>query len=74
MDLPILARHTSAFAFSVKKTKFLMDTRNRELLVQCRDMRADSSIRKMATLKSDSNIVSLVLGELTAAEACYHRI
>ena len=73
MDLPILARHMSAFAFSVKKPKFLKGTRNREPLVQCQDMRADSSIRKMATLKNDSKILDLVSRELIAAEACYHR-
>ena len=43
------------------------------LLVQCRDMLADSSIRKIATQKNDSNILALVSRELVAAEACYHR-
>ena len=48
-------------------------TRNREPLVQCRDMRADSSIRKIATQKNDSKILALVSRELVAAEVCYHR-
>ena len=56
-----------------EKANFLKGTRNREPLVQCRDMRADSSIRKMATLKNDSKILSLVSRELIAAEACYHK-
>ena len=43
------------------------------LLVQCRDMRVDSSIRKIATQKNDSKILALVSRELVAAEACYHR-
>ena len=36
-------------------------------------MRADSCIRKMATLKNDSKILALVSRELIAAEACCHR-
>ena len=36
-------------------------------------MRADSSIRKIATQKNDSKILALVSRELVAAEARYHR-
>ena len=36
-------------------------------------MRADISIRRMATLKNDSKILTLVSRALIAAEACYHR-
>ena len=36
-------------------------------------MRADSSIRKIATQKNDSKILALVSHELVATEACYHR-
>ena len=36
-------------------------------------MRANGSIRKMATLKNDSKILSLVSRELIPAEASYHR-
>ena len=57
----------------MKKTKFLKGTRNREPPVQCRDMRADTSTRKMARLKNDSKILALVSRELIAAEACYHK-
>ena len=56
-----------------EKPKYFKGTRNREPLVQCRDMRADSSIRKIATQKNDSKILALVSRELVAAEACYHR-
>ncbi|CAH3143072.1 unnamed protein product [Porites evermanni] len=56
-----------------EKPKYFKGTRNREPLVQCRDMRADSSIRKIATEKNDSKILALVSRELVAAEACYHR-
>ena len=56
-----------------EKPKYFKGTRNREPLVQCRDMRADSSIRKIATQKNDSKILALVSRELVAAEARYHR-
>ena len=56
-----------------EKPKYFKGTRNREPLVQCRDMRADSSIRKIATQKNDSKILALVSRELVAAEVCYHR-
>ena len=39
-----------------EKPKYSKGRRNREPLVQCRDMRADSSIRKIATQKNDSKI------------------
>ena len=59
--------------FCEKPSKYIKGTRNREPLVQCRDMRADHSIRKIATLKNDSKIIAIVSRELVAAEACYHR-
>ena len=43
-----------------EKPKNFKGTRNREHLVQCRDMRADSSILKIATQKNDSNMLALV--------------
>ena len=48
-------------------------TRNRETLVQCRDLRAYHSIRKSAMLKKDSRILAIASREIIAAEACYHR-
>ena len=56
-----------------ERPKYIKGTRSREPLVQCRDMRADSSIRKIATQKNDSRILALASRELVAAEACYHR-
>ena len=43
-----------------EKPKNFKGTRNREPLVQCRDMRADSSILKIATQKNDSKMLALV--------------
>ena len=71
MDLPIIARHTSAFTFSVTKKKIFKGTRNREpLALQYRDMLAYSPIKKMATLTNDSKIRALVSSELKKMENC----
>ena len=43
-----------------EKPKNFKGTRNREPLVQCRDMRADSSVLKIATQKNDSKMLALV--------------
>ncbi len=59
--------------FCEKQTRYLKGTKNKEPLVQCRDMRADNTIRKIATKKHDSKILAIVSRELVAAEACYHR-
>jgi len=59
--------------FCEKKSKYLKGTRKREPLVQCRDLRADYSIRKSAMKKKDSRILAIASREIVAAEACYHR-
>lgn len=59
-----------SICFFSKKTTFPKGTRNREPLVQCRDMRAYSAVRKMATLKNDSKVLALVSRQLIAAVAC----
>ena len=59
--------------FCEKKSKYLKGTRNREPLVQCRDLRVDHSIRKSAMKKKDSRILAIASREIVAAEACYHR-
>ena len=59
--------------FCEKKSKYLKGTRKREPLVQCRDLRADHSIRKSAMEKKDSGILATASREIVAAEACYHR-
>jgi len=56
--------------FSEKKN--LKGTRNREPLEQCRDLRADRSIRKSA-MEKDSRILAIASREIVTAEACYHR-
>ena len=58
--------------FCEKKSKYLKGTRNREPLVQCRDLRADHSIRKSAMEKKDSRILAIASREIVAPEACYH--
>ena len=59
--------------FCKKKSKYLKKTRNRGPLVQCRDLRADHSIRKSAREKKGSPILTIASCEIVAAEACYHR-
>ena len=59
--------------FCEKKSKYLKGTRNRGPLVQCRDLRADRSIRKSAREKKGSPILTIASCEIVAAEACYHR-
>ena len=43
-----------------------------ETLVQCRDLRADHSIRKSA-MKKNSRILAIASREIVAAESCYRR-
>ena len=59
--------------FCEKKSKHLKGTRNREPLVQCRDLSADHSIRKSAMKKKDNRILPIASREIVAADACYHR-
>ena len=59
--------------FCEKKSKYLKGTRNREPLVQCRDLPADHSIRKSAMKKKDGRILAIASREIVAADACYHR-
>ena len=44
-----------------------------EVLIQCVDLRADSTIRRAAVGKNDPRILAIVTRELVAAEACYHK-
>ena len=59
--------------FCEKKSKYLKGSRDRKPLVQCRDLRADHSIRKSVMEKKDSGIPSTASREIVATEACYHR-
>ena len=53
--------------------KYLDDTTAREPLVQCKELRADKSIREAATRKMDGRVLALVSRDLVAAEGHYHR-
>ena len=53
--------------------KYLEGTRNREPLVQWRDLLADHSIRQSAMERKDSRILAIASREIVAAKACYHR-
>lgn len=56
-----------------EKAKYLKGSKTREALMQCVDLRADSTIRRAAMSKNDSRILAIVSRELVAAEACYHK-
>ena len=56
-----------------EKAKYLKGTKTREALIQCVDLRADSTIRRAAEGKNDPRILAIVTRELVAAEACYHK-
>ncbi|CAH1248853.1 Hypp8457 [Branchiostoma lanceolatum] len=59
--------------FCNKGSKYVKGTNSREALIQCCDMRADTTIRTIATERNDSKILAVVTRELVAAEAYYHR-
>ena len=59
--------------FCQKTTKFLRGQKTRECLIQCRELRADSSIRNAAVKKMDSRMLAIVSRDLVAAEGHYHR-
>ena len=56
-----------------EKAKYLKGTKTREALIQCVDLRADSTIRRAAVGKNDPRILAIVTRELVAAEAWYHK-
>ncbi len=59
--------------FCQKNTKFIRGQKTRELLIQCRELRADSSIRNAAIKKMDGRMLAIVSRDLVAAEGYYHR-
>ena len=59
--------------FCEKTDKYAKGQRTREILVQCRELRADTKIRSAATKKMDSRILAIVSRDLVAAEGHYHR-
>lgn len=56
-----------------QRDKYKKGSRNRENLTQCKDLRADQSIREAAITKPVTRILAEVSRELVAAEAWYHR-
>ncbi|XP_056156559.1 uncharacterized protein LOC130130771 [Lampris incognitus] len=59
--------------FCQKNSKYSKRQNTREVLVQCRELRADAKIRSAATKKMDSRILAIVSTDLVAAEGHYHR-
>ena len=59
--------------FCQKESKYIKRNKTRDYLVQCRELRADATIRNAATRKNDSRILTLVSRDLVAAEGHYHR-
>lgn len=54
------------------KDKYKKNTRNREKLSSCMQIRADENIRKIATEKNDSKVLAITTDELISKEAHYH--
>lgn len=61
------------YIFCQKPNKFLKGQKTRETLIQCRELRADASIKSAATKKMDSRVLDVVSRDLVAAEGHYHR-
>lgn len=60
--------------FCKRKDKYKKDSRTREPLVQCTELRCDEKIRDVATLKHDTDILAITSKDIVAAEAHYHRV
>lgn len=61
------------FCIFCEKDNYTRNSRRREELIECVDMRATETIRKAAVRKNDHRILAVVSRELVAAEACYHK-
>ena len=59
--------------FCDKVSKYAKGQHVREKLVQYMDLRADESIRRIATARNDVKMLAVVSLDLVAAEGCYHR-
>ena len=55
-----------------KKDKYIKNSNTRETLSECIQLRADNNIRKLATERSDADILAVASDELIATEARYH--
>ncbi|KAG0722326.1 hypothetical protein GWK47_044675 [Chionoecetes opilio] len=58
--------------FYQKTNKYAKRQKTREVLVKCRELRADTKIRNATTKKLDSRILGIVSRDIVAAEAHYH--
>ena len=70
---PILVEFISGFVSFCEKDKYTRNSRTREELIQCLNMRANEMIRKAAVGKNDHRMLAVVSRELVAAKACYHK-
>ena len=52
--------------------KFLKNSRTREKLSNCMQIRADITVRKVAKERNDTAVLAITADELIAKEACYH--
>eukprot|EP00745_Piridium_sociabile_P027749 TRINITY_DN44663_c0_g1_i3.p1 TRINITY_DN44663_c0_g1~~TRINITY_DN44663_c0_g1_i3.p1 ORF type:complete len:1606 (-),score=395.32 TRINITY_DN44663_c0_g1_i3:590-5317(-) len=59
--------------FCQKENKYCTRQRTREPLVQCREIRADETVREAATRKVDSRVMTILSRDIVAAEGQYHR-
>ena len=65
--------YTKQSIYFVRKNKYAKRQKTREVLVKCRELRADAKIRNAATKKLDNRILGIVSRDIVAAEAHYHR-
>ena len=56
-----------------KKIKYQKKSHTRETLVKASQLRADATLRKIAIVKGDEDIIALTSRDIVAAEAHYHR-
>ena len=59
--------------FCLKSSKYLTNSKTREPLVQCVELRSDQTVRQAAVEKNDSRIIAIASRDLVAAEGHYHR-
>ena len=53
--------------------KYIKGTHTREKLTQCVELRADATLRDIATKRQDQRILAILTRDIVAAEAWYHR-
>ena len=58
--------------FCESTNKCIKGTSTRETLIQAVDLRADRTLRSVATEKNDTRMLAVTSRDIVAAEACYH--